>query len=204
MPFCFTDGGNIPYDMGGYYIHALVNMLGPVKRVGGFSRAFEPKEIYRNPRHPDYKGGIDLDVSTIMTGSLEFWNGCYANLTTMGVSHLNEIPRLEIYGTEGTLILPDPNTFCGPVILMRGTSDENLQTCEMPLTHGYGYKTQRILRLRKRPTNGRTATAESASPILHGQFAMGARTAAARNWDCTQWRLSMELSAAARKTSFMK
>lgn len=140
LPFCFTDGGNIPYDMGGYYIHALVNMLGPVKRVGGFSRAFEPKEIYRNPRHPDYKGGIDLDVSTIMTGSLEFWNGCYANLTTMGVSHLNEIPRLEIYGTEGTLILPDPNTFCGPVILMRGTRDENLQTCEMPLTHGYGYK----------------------------------------------------------------
>ena len=38
------------------------------------------------------------------------------------------------------MILPDPNTFCGPVILMRGTSDENLQTCEMPLTHGYGYK----------------------------------------------------------------
>lgn len=135
LPFTFMEGGSIPFDMGGYYIHALVNMLGPVHRVTGFSKAFSPIVMQRNPKHPDYQKPISMTAPTLMTAALEFCNGCYGNLTTMAESHVGEIPRLEIYGTEGTLILPDPNTFYGPVYLMRGQKGEPM---EMPVTHGYG------------------------------------------------------------------
>jgi predicted dehydrogenase len=45
-----------------------------------------------------------------------------------------QLPRIEIYGSEGTLSVPDPNTFGGPVRLRRA-SDQEWQ--DMPLTHGY-------------------------------------------------------------------
>lgn len=109
--------------------------MGPVSRVTGFSKTFKPEIMQRNPRHPDYQQPIPMPAPTVMAAALEFHNGCYANLMTMAESHFNEIPRLEIYGTEGTLILPDPNTYCGPVYLMRGPKGE---TAKIPLTHDYG------------------------------------------------------------------
>ena len=135
LPFVFFEGGNIPYDMGCYYIHALVGLLGPIKRIAGFSRPFYSEITQKNPHHPDYHAPIPFKEHTVMSSVMEFHNGVYANFTTMGESHLGEIPRLEVYGTEGTLILPDPNTYTGPVFLIRGK--ENLPQA-IPLTHSYG------------------------------------------------------------------
>ena len=135
-PFVFKEGGNIPHDMGGYYINALINLLGPVSRVSGFGRPFKPLRQL-NPRHPDYGKELGIKLSSLMTGSLEFENGVLANLTTMSESHLREVPRVEIYGDEGTLIVPDPNTFLGPLYLARGNVSL-ADSKEIPLTHGYG------------------------------------------------------------------
>ena len=44
LPFVFTAGGSSPYDMGCYYLHALIHLLGPVKTVAGLSKTFHPKE----------------------------------------------------------------------------------------------------------------------------------------------------------------
>ena len=135
LHFMFQDGGSIPYDMGGYYLHALVALFGPVKRVAGISRPFYTEITQRNPRHPDYHVPIPFKTDTVMTSVLDFHNGLYANFTAMSESHVPEIPRLEVYGTEGTLILPDPNTYTGPVLLMRG---REVTPMPIPLTHGYG------------------------------------------------------------------
>jgi predicted dehydrogenase len=134
LRFGYFPGGSMPYDMGGYYIHALVSLLGPVRRVSGFSRIFEPKKVYENPRHPKYKATVDYTEPSDMVGSLEFHSGVLANLTTIGDCHLPEVPRLEIYGTQGTLICPDPNHFGGSVYLARAPGG---QPVEIPLTHGF-------------------------------------------------------------------
>jgi predicted dehydrogenase len=53
----------------------------------------------------------------------------------------SEVPRLEIYGTEGTLSAPDPNTFGGPVRVLRAGATE---WREMPLLHGGSLNTRGI------------------------------------------------------------
>ena len=60
LPFVFTAGGSIPYDMGCYYLHALIHLLGPVKTVAGLSKTFHPKEMQRNPRNPGYNKPFDI------------------------------------------------------------------------------------------------------------------------------------------------
>ena len=131
--FAFGPGGSVPFDMTGYYLHALVSLLGPVKRVAGFSRNYGAK-VFENPRNPKYKTSIDSLEPGIMTGSLEFYSGCVAALTAVGECRMPEVPRLEIYGREGTLICPDPNYFGGAVYLARGPGGERH---EIPLTHGF-------------------------------------------------------------------
>jgi predicted dehydrogenase len=134
LRFVYFAGGSMPYDMGGYYIHALVSLLGPVRRVTGFSRIYHEKRSYENPRHPKYKTTVDYTEPSAMLGALEFHNGCLANLTTVGDCYLPEVPRIEIYGTQGTLICPDPNYYGGSVLLCRAPGGK---PCESPLTHGY-------------------------------------------------------------------
>ena len=136
-PSFLEQGGGIPYDMGGYYIYAMINMLGPVARVAGFGRTLSDISEFGNVRHPDYGKEFTIGSPTMMTAVLEFQNKVQANLTVMGESHVGEIPRLEIYGTEGTLIMPDPNMYHGPIYFMRG--NDRTRECEkFPLTHGYG------------------------------------------------------------------
>lgn len=134
LRFGYGPGGAMPYDMGGYYIHALVNLLGPVAEVSGFSRIYRTEKPYENPRHPRYKQTVPLGEPGILLGTLKFHGGCIANLSIAADCQLPEVPRLEVYGTEGTLILPDPNHYGGQVLLARGPSGEKTS---MPLTHGY-------------------------------------------------------------------
>jgi predicted dehydrogenase len=131
-------GSTITYDMAGYYINALVSLLGPVRRVSGFSRFFDERE-YTNPRHPKYKQPVVKTGNTISMGSFEFENGCYANMVMCQDGFGPEIPRVEIYGTEGVLYCADPNNFGGwwgnDVYLSRIGNPEKFK---MPFTHGFG------------------------------------------------------------------
>jgi predicted dehydrogenase len=130
-------GSTITYDMSGYYINVLVNLLGPVNRVSGYTRFFEDR-VFTNPRHPRYGQPVDkLSGATLLMGCLEFENGCYANLVLCSEGPNPEIPRVDIYGTEGTLSLPDPNYFGGwgqDVYMTRIGSGEKFK---MPFTHGF-------------------------------------------------------------------
>ncbi len=120
------------FDMGPYYLTALVNLLGPVRRVTGSARvSFKERLITSQP-----KAGtkIEVKVPTHVAGIMDFASGTMATLlTSFDVWHA-ELPRIEIYGTEGSLSVPDPNTFGGPVRLRRAGAET---WTELPLTHGY-------------------------------------------------------------------
>jgi predicted dehydrogenase len=143
MPFEFPKafgqrGSSITYDMSGYYINAMVALLGPVQRASGYSRFFEDR-VYTNTGHPRYGQKIDkLSGETVMMGNLEFECGCYGSLAMCSEGFSPEIPRVEILGTEGTLTLPDPNYFGGwgnDVYITRvGNPGEKFK---VPFTHGF-------------------------------------------------------------------
>ncbi|MBC8529671.1 Gfo/Idh/MocA family oxidoreductase [Christensenellaceae bacterium NSJ-44] len=131
-------GTTMPYDMGGYYINALLNLLGPVKRVSGYAGS-RADRVYTNPMHPNFREPIKVYPGpTSIMGCLEFHNGCWGNLVVMGESYEKEIPRIEIYGTKGWISVPDPNMFGGYGNDVYITLSGNEGTFKMPFTHGYG------------------------------------------------------------------
>jgi len=133
--YAFTrlPGGGIPFDMGGYYLHALISMLGPVKRAAGFAQLRNGERAYQNTKNPMFGEKFNVETINAMTGSVEFVNGVLGNIAFVSEG-FGETTRIEIYGTEGTLVCPDPNQFGGPVLLKRNNNSEFVS---MPLTHGY-------------------------------------------------------------------
>ncbi|MFG6137290.1 Gfo/Idh/MocA family protein [Halomonas sp. B23F22_10] len=119
--FFYQAGGGPLLDIGPYYVTALLSLLGPVRRCSAMaSRAFDTRIIESEPRRGE---SIDVEVDTHITGNLEFASGAIGTLLTSFDVWDSELPRLEIYGTKGTLCLPDidptdgPNLFGGKVLL---------------------------------------------------------------------------------------
>ncbi len=131
--FYYQAGGGPMLDMGPYYITALVHLLGPVERVTGSTRiTFPQRTITSQPR---YGERIDVEVSTHQAALLEFSAGLVATVIMSFDVWSHNLPRIEIYGTEGSLVVPDPNTFRGPVLLRRAGAED---WSEIPLTHSDG------------------------------------------------------------------
>jgi predicted dehydrogenase len=130
--FYYQYGGGPMLDMGPYYLTALVNLLGPLKAVSGFARSsFATRTITSQPLNGTV---VDVKVPTHICGLYEFVSGALGTIITSFDVHAHNLPILEIYGTNGTLSVPDPNTFGGPVKLYRPEKGEFL---EMPLTFDY-------------------------------------------------------------------
>jgi predicted dehydrogenase len=130
--FFYHRGGGPVFDMGPYYLTALVTLLGPVKRVTGCTRITFPERIIRS--EPKKGQVIKVEVPTHVAGVLEFANGAVVTLiTSFDVWH-HHAPCIEIYGAEGSLVVPDPNSF-GGTVKIRGKDDNDWR--EVPLTHGY-------------------------------------------------------------------
>jgi predicted dehydrogenase len=131
-PFFFYQKGAGPmFDMGPYYITALVHLLGPVKNVSAVtSKAFE-KRTATCKEH--FGKQITADVSTHYAGVLEFHSGATVTATiSFDVCRHSHSP-IELYGTEGSLKVPDPNTFAGPVEIFTSVSGEwRTQTLSHP------------------------------------------------------------------------
>ena len=115
--FYYKRGGGPMLDMGPYYVTALLNLIGEAKGVIGMTKkTFENRTITSQPH---FGTNVTVDVDTHLTGSIEFSNGAIATIVTTFDAHYTSQARFEVYGTEGTLIVPDPNTFGGPVLLFR-------------------------------------------------------------------------------------
>lgn len=131
----YEAGGGPLFDMGPYYVTALVSLLGPANGVSGaVAQTHDKRTITSERRHGET---IDVAVPTHESGVLTFANGAIATVTTsFDTPGGSTVPGVafELYGTEGTLALPNPNHFEGPVELHRPGEDEPE---EIPLTHAY-------------------------------------------------------------------
>ncbi|MCO4317111.1 Gfo/Idh/MocA family oxidoreductase [Phyllobacterium sp. 21LDTY02-6] len=125
--FYYEVGGGPMLDMGPYYITDLVNLLGPVKQVAGF--AFSPRSERIITSEPRKGERIPVQVPTHVAGVMAFANGAIVQIgMSFDVAGHKHVP-LEIYGTEGTLIVPDPNHFGGQIeYLKKGGTFENRDT----------------------------------------------------------------------------
>lgn len=128
--FHFRTGGGPLMDMGPYYITALVNLLGPVKRVAGFgSRAAD----LRYGSNINQGKTFPVEVDTHIAAVLEFVSGAAINLTmSFDVYHLSGQMQncIELWGLDGALRTPDPNTFCGEVRFANAGSNSDWAEAE--------------------------------------------------------------------------
>ena len=140
--FLFKVGAGPLFDIGPYYLTALIAMLGPIGRVTGSARITFPERTIAS--EPKRGTKIPVETPTHIASVLDFVNGPVATLVTsfdVSVSAGAAIDLygiggalFEIYGTEGTISLPDPNSFAGPVRVRRiGEAEWR----NIPLTHAH-------------------------------------------------------------------
>ncbi|MDO8685510.1 MAG: Gfo/Idh/MocA family oxidoreductase, partial [Clostridiales bacterium] len=135
----YNIGGGPMFDMGPYYLTALISLIGPVRRVTGSARITFPERTITSA--PKYGARITVDTPTYIAGVLDFENGAIGTIITTFDVLGSQLPRIEIYGTAGTLSVPDPNSYGGPVYVKRQVAS---QWSEVPLTHGYAENSRGI------------------------------------------------------------
>ncbi|HMP76079.1 MAG TPA: Gfo/Idh/MocA family oxidoreductase [Kiritimatiellia bacterium] len=130
--FFYEAGGGPMFDMGPYYLTALVHLLGPVKSVSAVTtRGFEE----RIATCKEQMGRrLPVQVPTHYSGTLVFRDGAVVTVVVSFDVHRSAHRNIEVYGSDGSLQAPDPNTFGGPVSLFRPGSDDWMTST---LTHGY-------------------------------------------------------------------
>ena len=139
--FFFQQGGGPMFDMGPYYLTALVNLLGPVSRVSGSARASFATRTIRNSDSARNGEQIQVETPTHIAGVLDFQSGVVGTLVTSFDVYASPFPPITIFGSEGTLSVPDPNTFGGPVRVFTTKSSE---WHDVPLLFGYNENSRGI------------------------------------------------------------
>jgi predicted dehydrogenase len=130
-PQIFYQRGAGPlFDMGPYYLTALVTLLGPARRITSSARITRTqREIRSEPLRGQM---MDVEVPTHVAAVIDLASGPVATLITSFDIQATRLRRMEIHGSEATLAAPDPNGFGGPVQIRR-TGDSEWE--EVELTH---------------------------------------------------------------------
>jgi predicted dehydrogenase len=132
--FFYESGGGPMFDMGPYYLTALLNVFGPIRRItGAASIAIAERKTLAGTK-------IDVQTPDHICGTIEFKNGVLGTLITSFATRFPQYDMTQpiiIYGTEGTLKVPDPNVFDGPVHLRR-VGDQEFQPLPHTFHVGYG------------------------------------------------------------------
>lgn len=132
--FYYEVGGGPMLDMGPYYITDLINLFGPVSQVAGFTVA--PRKERLITSEPRSGERVPVHVATHVAGVLAFANGAVVQIgMSFDIAGHKHVP-LEIYGTEGTLIVPDPNHFGGEVQLLKKGGTFEPQDLTAPYADG--------------------------------------------------------------------
>lgn len=163
--FFFLPGGGPVLDLGPYYIANLINLIGPVKRVAALtSMANETRTITSQPRNGET---IPVKTPTNIHALLEFQNGATITLSASWDVWSHRHANMELYGTEGSLYVPDPNFFGG--VVEASGRDKNIQPLEA-WDHPFGRNNQESPQGPR--ANYRTAgLADMAVAILEGRDA---------------------------------
>ncbi|NHT76834.1 Gfo/Idh/MocA family oxidoreductase [Rhizobiaceae bacterium CRRU44] len=130
--FYYQPGAGPVMDMGPYYLTMLVNLMGPVRRVQAVATSGQ-KDRLITADGPKRGTRFSVGTPTSVLSLLEFESGA---TITFGASwdvfrHSNH--PIELHGTEGSLRLPDPDTFGGTVALSeRGDDWKTTDTATLP------------------------------------------------------------------------
>jgi len=176
-PALFYQHGAGPlFDMGPYYFTALVQLLGPARAISAsarISRAQRP--ILSEPLRGEL---IDVEVPTHVSALVEFASGPIATLVTSFDVQASRYRNIEVYGTEATLSVPDPNTFGGPVMIKRNGDEQwteiDLLPEHLPQQRGIG-----LADMLWAERSGRAHRTSSALALHVLELMTGALTAAA-------------------------
>src|SRR5688572_9251768 len=143
--FYYEKGGGPMFDMGPYYLTALLNLLGPVRRVTGFASMSRPTRtiVHKSDGKPGPKYGKQIDVETAdhYVGAMEFAGGAVGTIVqsfAMRAAEYDRAQPIHIFGTDGAIKVPDPNQFDGKVFLCR-YNEEKDEYVEAPHTSPLGY-----------------------------------------------------------------
>lgn len=136
--FYYAPGGGPLLDMGPYYVTSLVTMLGPIESVTAMSAS--PREVRVAPEGAPRAGeSFPVEVETTVSTLLRHVNGAVSTLVVSFDVVASTLPRIEVYGTEGSVSVPDPNTFTGEVGLGRQRVFEPVETLAGYRDAGRGY-----------------------------------------------------------------
>jgi predicted dehydrogenase len=158
--FFYKSGAGPLFDIAPYYLTALINLLGPVERVCSVTRASFSERTATSPER--YGEKIKVEVPTHVAALMNFVEGPVGNIIMSFDIWYSQLPRIEIYGSEGTLSVPDPNTFGGAVRIRRagdGDWSEIQHTHSTNVSRGIGVAdmAQAIVSGREHRANGEMA-----------------------------------------------
>ena len=133
--FYYERGGGPMLDMGPYYLTALVNMLGPARTVSGSARAtFSERTITSEPLNGTT---IEVETPTHISGTVDFESGAVATVLTTFDIWGAKLPFIEVYGSEGSLSVPNPNNFGDPVQILTRSKGAKGKWEDVPVTRSF-------------------------------------------------------------------
>lgn len=134
VPFIPQRGGGMGFDVGIYYVTALISILGPVTAVNGFLKFADGPRVHELPAAQRFGQSYDVESETLLAGTLRFASGAIGSVQFNSECIFPEQPVVMICGTEGVLYLADPNRFGGTVYYRAKGSEERIA---LPSVFGY-------------------------------------------------------------------
>lgn len=178
--FYYKPGGGPLWDMGPYYLSALVCLLGPVAAVQSASRT--PRTVRTVGSGPRAGEPIAVETPTTLTTLLEFAAGPVVTFVTSFDVKTHTLPHIELYGSKATVSVPDPNGFDGV-----GRLSEGGAWGELPATAGVAGNQRGlgVLEMLEAHAAGRTPVCSAETALHVVEVVEAAHTAAASGLRCS-------------------
>jgi predicted dehydrogenase len=139
--YYLREGGGPIMDMAPYYLTDLVQLIGPVAEVTARGLVCrQPRTIAKGPRAGET---VPVKCLTHVVGTLLFQSGAIVQLSMSFEVWGHRHTPIELYGSEGSILVPDPNRFDGKVRCLAPGGEWQA----MPASHGYGDGNYRIIGL---------------------------------------------------------
>lgn len=172
IPYASGEGGGIGFDVGIYYVTALLSILGSVKQVCGFMKTRHPKRKHIMAKRDNFEQPYQVVSENQMVGSVLFESGVVGTLHFNSECIMNERPHLEIYGTQGILYMGNPDQFGDDVLLVRKGQTEPVvippNFAYSKNSRGLGAAEMAWSMKKNRPNRASKELALHAMEVLHG------------------------------------
>ncbi len=172
VPFTTKLGCGIGFDVGIYYLTALLSILGPIELAAGFYAQNVHEDEHNDPSKPNYEEKYSVNSETIMSAAVRFSSGVLGTMMFNSDGIFPEQSELMLCGTEGVLTMGNPNDFGGKVYLQAKGNENRI---ELPCIYGFsgnerglGVAEMAWAIRSKRPCRANKEMAYHALDVLHG------------------------------------